>query len=123
MTTEHDFYQDARVRVTSARFMTPGQTIAMSGVTAVGVVKHGMTTFEKLCLLVGIAMLLTFWEWGSKIIFAVLLVAFGIWAFLNPVHALHLTSSSGKQRILASRQKARIFAIADAVEKVIVHRR
>ena len=120
--TEHEFYQDEGVQVTSARFITGGQTIAMSGVTAVTTLKHAMSRGEMMALGVGIICLIAAKDFIPAILIAVPCLAYAYWAYKNPVYALHLTSSSGKQRVLATRQRDRIFGIAKAVNEAIIHR-
>ena len=122
MTNEKTFYTDTRVEVTNSRFMMAGQTIAMSGVTAVTTLRHSLSKLEWVALVVGLLCLFGGRDWSTRIILGLLPLAFGVWAWLNSVYTLLLTSSSGKQRVLSDRNKQRIFEIAEAVNSVIVHR-
>lgn len=119
--TEQQFYQDAGVQVTNARFITSGQTIAMSGVTAVSTHKDALPKGAGVILLLALATLIFAKGVEVKVLAVFILIPI-IWLTLNPVYSLLLTSSSGNKRMLGDRKKDRIFKIAEAVNQVIIHR-
>lgn len=118
---EQEFFKDAGIAVTNARFITNGQTISMAGVTSVTTIKMGLGGAEKLALVFGIILLL-----GVKSLFvkalALAAIGFGVWGMMNPVFALILVSAAREQRVIADRNKARVFAVAEAVNQALIHR-
>ncbi|WP_412030503.1 DUF6232 family protein [Deinococcus yunweiensis] len=121
MTTEHLYYDDAGVQVTSARFVTRGQTLAMSGVTAVSALRHGLTRFQKTLLTCGL-LLLVLAHPASLRVTGVLMVAYATWFVLRPPYSVVVTSASGHHTLLTDRRRARVMAIVTAVNEAIVGR-
>ena len=122
---EVEFYRDAGVTVTSARFATNGQTIAMSGVTSVSISKDPIGPWEVGCLLTGLPFLwwgLTSADARNVVWLGLGLVGFAVWLLSKPVYSLLLTSNSGRRKMLKTKDRARLRKIAAAVEEAIVYR-
>lgn len=118
---EQEFFKDAGITVTNARFITNGQTVSMAGVTSVTTIKMGLGGAEKLALVFGIILLL-----GVKSLFVKVLalaaIGFGVWGMMNPVYTLILVSAAREQRVIADRNKERVLAVAEAVNQALIHR-
>lgn len=124
-TGEVEFYRDAGVTVTSARFSTNGQTIAMSGVTSVSIHKDPVGPIEVGCLITGLPLL----YWGftspdarSVLLLGFALVGFAAWIIGKPIYSLVLTSNSGRKKMLKTKNKERLVKIAAAVEDAVIYR-
>ncbi|MDR8400083.1 DUF6232 family protein [Paraburkholderia sp. USG1] len=129
--TEKVFLNSGGVVVTHARFVVPGQTFAMSGITSV---KHWRTPrkwlFGALLILLGLPMLITGASMASAgsstgpltlgLIFAAL-GAYLIWRG-RPQSQVRLQSASGETKAFSSYDDALVRRIVDALTESIVFR-
>lgn len=121
MTDEHTYFHDAGVRVTSARFIAGSQTIAMSGITAVRTLRHGLTSMQLL-MLVGGGLLLALAHTATLQTLGAALLAYGLWRWWRPPYSVEITMASGALTVLTDRRRTRIHEIVDAVNDAIIHR-
>jgi hypothetical protein len=121
--SENSFLVEGNVRVTNARFISGGQTYAMSGITSVKRTvqkpKYGVWVFLAL---IGFVFLLAGKE---AAIFGVLLivVAIAVAASLKSDHFVVLHSSSGEMNALSSKDESFIQRVVEAINEAIVFRR
>jgi hypothetical protein len=119
---EQTFFNDAGITVTNARFITTGQTYAMSGVTSVKNLRRDPKRLGPIILaVVGLLMLL---GGSSMLLFGLLLVAGGVawWILDKPKYIVSLTTSSGEAEATWSKNRDFIEKIVAAVNEAIVHR-
>lgn len=119
---EKTFLQNATVTVTNTRFIVPGQTYAMAGVTSVRFEriepKRGWPVFF---IIVGFLLLLIP---EARPVGVVLLLIGVPWILLvKATFAVALTSASGEARAITSKDSQLISGIVDALNKAIVYRR
>lgn len=118
MLSEQTFFSENGVMVTQARFVVPGQTFAMSGVTSVTarVSYPGKAKATKLIM------------WGFPCIILLLvgipMVIGGIiWLVTaNPLYTVYLTSSSGEAAAYSSPDEGFIQNVIAAITDSIVAR-
>lgn len=116
------FMQNETVIVTNTRFIVPGQTYAMAGVTSV--------RFERIepkrglpVVLILIGFLLLFSPEARFIGVALLLIGVP-WVFLlKSTFAVGLQSASGESRAITSKDSQFISSIVSALNQAIVYRR
>lgn len=119
---EKTFLESGAVTVTNTRFIVPGQTYAMSGVTSVRFErvepKRGWPIFITL---VGLLLLAS----DALRAFGVILLVIGIaWLVLVKTDfAVALSSASGEVRAIKSKDSAFINGIVNALNEAIVYRR
>ncbi|POR54541.1 hypothetical protein B0G62_102149 [Paraburkholderia eburnea] len=128
---EKVFLQLDNVKVTSARFMVPGQTFAMSGITSV---QHWRTPrkwlFGALLIFMGLPMLLTGVSIsraeGSAGPLTLGLILAGLGAYLlwrgRPQSQVRLQSASGEAKAFTSHDDALVRRIVAALSDAIVYR-
>lgn len=119
---EKVFYQGGDVTVTSSRFIVPGQTYAMSGVTSVRFEridpKRGWPLF---IVVVGLLLLVAPDTRGLAVF---LLLVGMVWlAVLKTEYAVALRSSSGEVRAIKNTNSEFISGIIGALNEAIVYRR
>jgi hypothetical protein len=117
MTQEEKVYLDEDgILVTSSRFVVPGETYAMSGITSVKGASKSTVVASLLIGLFGLYM-------GTvHIIYGALFIgAAALWYFQSK-HMVVLTTASGASEALSSRDKDKIFRIIDALNDSIIGR-
>lgn len=134
-TQEKTFFNAGGITVTTARFVVPGQTYAMSGVTSVqSIVRHPSRKGPFWMIVIGLFCLLAAifvnnqpnnqeGRVGAGVLGAFLLVI-GIiwWNSKRPVYAVRLTSASGETEACSSTDESHVDAIVNALNEAIVHR-
>lgn len=127
MAEEKIFLEEKDVKVTSARFIIPLQTYALSGITSV----KNLTEFPSkkgpiILIALGVLMFLTAASKGETggILVGLLLAGGGIaWLVLNkPTFYVVLSSASGEARSLSSKDSDFILRVISALNEAIVHR-
>lgn len=128
---ERVFLETGGVKVTSARFVVPGQTFAMSGVTSV---KHWRTprrwVIGALALIIGLPMLIPGIHLASSGASNGPLAIGGVLALLGalaiwrgrPQSQVRLQSSSGETKAFASYNDALVRRIVEALTESIIFR-
>lgn len=116
--SETTFFSEEGVMVTQARFVVPGKTFAMSGVTSVGA--RTIPPSKKppiIVMLLGVPLLALYG-------FGLLLIAGGIiWLTqLKPQHTVVLTTASGEASAYSSSDAGLIHRIVAAATDAIVAR-
>lgn len=119
---EQTFYENNGVTVTNARFIVPGQTYAMSGVTSVKSLRHDPSKKGPIILI--ILGLLGFAAGKDAMFVAFLMLAAGIaWLVLNkPKFSVVLNSSSGEAEAMTSKDQGIIQQIVSALNESIIAR-
>lgn len=119
---EQNFFNEAGITVTNARFIAGGQTHAMSGITAVKSFKHTPSKKGPIILIIlGLLFLLAPDE--AKII-GLLLLAGGItWLVLKkPTFSVMMSSASGEVEAYTSKDEKFISNVVNAVNEAIIAR-
>ncbi len=119
---ERIFLEEGGVKVTSARFIVPAQTYAMSGITSVkSKVEPAKRGGPIIVGIVGLCSLFT--GVGGIVIGAILIVAAVLWwkAQKGEYHVL-LHSSSGEAKALSSKDESFIGRVVVALNDSIVAR-
>ena len=119
---EQTFLNENGVTVTNSRFLVPGQTYAMSGVTSVKSVRHNPSRKGPIiCIVIGLLCLA-----GGKttIAGAILFLAIGVtwWILVKPKFSVLLHSASGEAEALTSKDEAFITRTVAALNEAIVVR-
>ncbi len=119
---ETTFLSEAGVTVTQARFMVPGQTYAMSGVTSVKQIDESPS--RKGPLVLGVIGVLALAGGAQGIIAAIIFIAAAAawWYFQKSKHIVVLHSASGESRAFISGDAALVNRVVDALNNAIVHR-
>lgn len=124
---EKTFFDDGGIKVTQARFIVPGQTYAMSGVTSVATRKITPSkTWPIILTVVGFFVMIGGFSAksvGAGIV-GLLILAGGIaWLLLQkPTYWVALHSASGEARALGDKNEAHIEAVIKALNDAIVAR-
>ena len=120
--SENTFFSDAGITVTQARFMVPGQTYAMSGVTSVATAKDSPSKKGPI-IMIAIG-LLALAAGKDALIFGFLLIAGGaLWLYLQkPTFVVMLHSASGESRAFTSKDGDLVSRIVGAINEAIVAR-
>ncbi|MEA3143025.1 MAG: hypothetical protein QOG31_349 [Thermoplasmata archaeon] len=121
------FLQKNNVTVTKTRFMVPGQTYAINGVTSVATLQENPKRWPAIVAMVigGLVMLAGFSPLNLAAIFGglVLGVAGYFWFMaLKPTFHVVLRSSSGEARALSGKDGAFISGVVEAINKALVAR-
>ena len=120
MNIEPTFYQDAGATVTNSRFMTSGQTHALSGITSVTeLVEHPTRKGPVICVAVGLLALV-----GHVWLLAIGLVAIGVllWMMQRPSYIVMIRTAAGEHKALTDIDSKRVSLIVGALNDAIVHR-
>ena len=124
--SEQVFLDEDEVKVTHARFMVPGQTYAMSGVTSVAFDQDNPSKKGPVIVIVIglLLMLIGFAEDATTgIIGFFILVAGIVWfLLLKPTYYVTLHSASGESRALESKDGEWIEEVITALNDAIVAR-
>lgn len=124
---EKVFFDQGGIKVTSARFIVPSQTFAMSGITSVKLLEEpasqlvpilGLMT-GSLILLAGISKK----DWGLGVFGLAMAGCSILWlAKQQPTHHVFLTTASGELKALTSQSRETILGVVQALNDAIVHR-
>ena len=118
---ETTFFQDAGVAVTNSRFVTNGQTYALSGVTSVSkYIDHPKRGTPILTAIVGIIAYST----SKSVLILLLFIGLAIWLWVSKktTYSVMIRSSSGESRALTDLDDARVDKIISALNDAIIHR-
>jgi len=120
---EKTFFNEGGVTVTNSRFVVPGQTHAMSGITSVSkwITKPSMK-LPIILIVLGIIPLFfgsIFW-----IVVGIALIAAGVYLLIKnkPVYSVRLSSASGESNAIDSKDDKYIDKIVQAINDAIVTR-
>lgn len=120
---EHEFFRSENVLVSQTRFVTFGQTYAMSGVTSV---KASSVQPSRLAPLAigGFGLLCLFTGATGPLIFGTVLLAVAalIWVSQKPEHFVSLSVASGEVRALKSRDPQFVNDVIRALNDCIIAR-
>lgn len=123
---ERTFLSDGGVTVTQARFMVPGQTYAMSGVTSVKSLVESPSRKGPLAVMAfGILVLLSGAQSGAGGVLLGMAIAGigGLWWYLQkPKYIVVLHSASGESRAYVSADGGLVGRIVSALNDAIVAR-
>jgi len=122
MATEQTFLNEGGVTVTNSRFVVPGQTYAMSGVTSVMAATHNPSRKGPIIL---IALgLIGLFVGKDAIVGALLFLAGGIawWVLKKTTYVVRLHSSSGEAEALTSKDSTFISRVVTALNEAIIAR-
>ena len=120
---EKIYFSSNGIMVTNSRFVVPGQTFAMSGITSVKMTsKEDSKLGPFVLLLVGLALLA-----GGSIFSAVLggiVIALVVYwmRMIKPTLSVVLSSASGESTAFASKNSDEILPIVEALNQSIIHR-
>ena len=120
---EHEFFRSENVLVSQTRFVTFGQTYAMSGVTSV---KASSVRPSRTGPLVvgGIGVICLFAGSAGALIFGAILLAIAalIWVSQKPEYFVSLSVASGEVRALRSKDPQFIGDVIQALNECIIAR-
>lgn len=123
--SEQTFLEENGVTITNSRFITPGQTYAMNGITSVKTFKHP-TSKKGPAILIILSLLIFIGGEGevASILAGLLFLAAGIaWLVLNkPKFSVLLSSASGEAEALTSKDETFISRVVKALNDAIVAR-
>lgn len=118
---EKSFFNENGVSVSNVRFIVHGQTHAMSGVTSVKMFRKDPP--RKLLIAIGIfGLLVAVLGDMPKMGGVVVAVSAAAWFLTTPLFSIMLSSASGENSALASKDGAFISKIVAALNDAIVHR-
>jgi hypothetical protein len=121
-TSERIFLRNETVTVTDTRFIVPGQTYAIAGVTSVRFERINPNIMPPILFFVLGASLLIISE--TRIVGVLVMLIAGLWlASLKPTFAVALHSASGEARAITSKDERFISSIVEALNQAIVYRR
>lgn len=116
---EKTFFQDAGATVTNARFMTNGQTHAMSGITSVQeVTNEPMHGWPILLGAIGLVVCATNVAMGI----AILIGAVFWWYSQKATYTVTIRTSAGELKALTDTDGVRVQRIVQALNEAIVYR-
>ena len=130
---EQQFYSSGGILVTNSRFVVPGQTYAMQGVTSIrNEVEHPSKKSSVITIAIGLLVtLFSFGVFSSSVeggiimlIIGLALIAGGIlwWRALKPTWYVILSSASGEARTLGDKDDEKVSQIIRALNDAIVSR-
>ena len=119
---EKSFFNEGGVSVSNARFITGGQTYAMSGVTSVESVRHDPS--RKAPIVVGVLGIVAMLFGGTGIVVGLFLLAGAVamWFLQKPTFSVLLYTASGKSTALTRPDEKLISSVVAAINEAIVHR-
>ena len=117
---EREFFNSHGVRVTNARFVTPGETFAMRNITSVSKLRENPSRGLPIILaLIGLV-LLAYDSVGLGLVFCG--AGIGLLIVMKPVFYVRLASSSGESKALKDPDESFIDSVIGALNDSIVHR-
>jgi hypothetical protein len=121
--TETVFFDENNVKVTNARFISNGQTYAMSGVTSV---RSTMAPAEikGYLIAIGIGLIMLFALDGAAKLLGIVVAGVAVWLLMNAksTHWVTLVTAAAESRALESNDEAFINRVVEALNDAIVHR-
>ena len=117
---EQTFLNEQNIRVTSARFMLPQQTYAISGITSVKNSKESPNYLLPFIFIVVAIICLTNEAGIAALIFAALAIA--LFIGLKPKFHVALFTSGGEIKAYTSTDGAHIARVVEAINNAIVAR-
>lgn len=119
---ETTFFNDGGLTVTNSRFVVPGQTYAMSGVTSIRTEEYPPSR-KWPSIITGLGLLLVL---GGKdtIIAALILIAIGVvwWRSQKTTYRIVLSSASGETDAFTSADEKYVDNLVNALNDAIVSR-
>ena len=119
---ETTFFNDGGLTVTNSRFVVPGQTYAMSGVTSIRTEEYPPSR-KWPSIITGLGLLLVL---GGKdtIIAALILIAIGVvwWRSQKTTYRIVLSSASGETDAFTSTDEKYVDNLVNALNDAIVSR-
>ena len=125
---EKTFFNEGNVTVTNSRFIVPGQTYAMSGITSVSKwIQKPSLKWPLILILVGaLFIIIPLFAGGGALWYLIGIVLIGIGIFLlirnKPVYSVILSSASGEADAINSKDEDFIDRIVQALNDAIVVR-
>jgi len=120
-TSEKNFYQDAEVLVTQARFVARDKTYAMRNISSVSI-RHikKSKAFQIMLIIIGALCLFGKDSWS----YGIVILALGILllVLIKDEYSVHINSNSGEADGFTSKDKKLIEKIVDAVNEAIIYR-
>ncbi len=116
------FFSDGDVSVTNARFVSKGQTYAMSRITSVKSFREDPS--RKGPIILGIVGFFTMAGGGNAVLVGVLLIAGAAawWISQKPEFSVRLSSASAETTALVSQDGELISKVVGALNDAIIHR-
>ena len=117
------FFESGGTRVTNARFVVNSKTFAMNGVTSV---RQSLAPADIkgpiIAIIVGIVVFLA--ASGAAKIVGVVIAGIGGWMIYSSksTHYVFLSSASGEQQALESKDQAYIDGVVTAINEALIHR-
>ncbi len=117
---EKTFYKDDNVLVSTSRFVFSGRTFLISNLLSVSnskVFKNDIRILAIVILLIGIFIIIVYQ------IFEIIIISIsGILLFtIKDKYAVKITSNSGEENVMESRNKKYFQTIVDAINEAIVY--
>jgi hypothetical protein len=123
---EVTFYDDRSVTVTNTRFVVPGQTFPVAGITSIANTKDAPSAWPILGVLIGVVlciggMIASNWGTGGC---GLVLIALSIWIAIasKPIHHVLLHTAGGEVRALSSQDPEFITDVVIALNQSIIRR-
>ena len=121
MSEEKTYLDEGGIRVTNARFVVPGQTYTMSGVTSVRAAVNQPLKGPAILGVVGLLMLFT-GEIGAIAVGVLCIAGAVYWYLKGAIHIVVLSSASGEAEALSAKDADKIARIIGALNDSIVGR-
>ncbi len=120
---ERELYRDEFAVVTNIRFMTNGETHALSGITSVSkYLQDPSRVTEIICVLVGIGALYFKTLETTVLGILLILVAVAVWLTKKPKHIVAIRTAAGEIRVITDQNAERVNKIINALNQAIVSR-
>ena len=119
---EKTFLQTEGVTVTNSRFIVPGETYAMAGVTSVRFERISPNRTMPICLIF-LGLLFALVPEAREFGFFLLVIGVPWLLLLRPQFAVALRSASGEIRAIKSKKSEFVRGIVDALNNAIVYRK
>lgn len=119
MAEEHIFFEDSKVKVTNARFISDGQTFVMSNITSVK--SYVITPSRGLPVVMIVIGLFSLFAW---VLFGLILIGIAVLILLNQksTYCVMLNTAGGEVRALHSFQRSYIDNVITALNDAIIER-
>lgn len=122
METEKTFYQDANVLVTQSRIVVYGKTYAMRNISSVGMSENSKLFLKIASTIMFIFALIGLYLKDYWIGIAALGIAIIILLNARNEYVMIISSNSGDNNALSSKNRDYIQSIIDAINEAIIHR-
>lgn len=117
---EKRFLDENNVSVSNVRFIAQGQTYAMSGVTAVKTFRKDPP--RKLLIGLGVIGAMELMAGSVTLGLATIAIVAAVWFFKKSEFSVMLSSASGENKALTSKDGAFISRVVGALNDAIIHR-